>query len=64
MTTMTIRNEMRVDENGEPEIWTNLGDLLDWLQTLPEQTAHRVAGNVALEIREMLLDQVTSAKRI
>jgi hypothetical protein len=60
----TIRSEMRVEEEGEPEIWANLGDVLDWLQTLPGLTDHRVAGAVALEIKEMLLASVTNAELV
>jgi hypothetical protein len=58
---VTIRNEMRMGVDGEPEVWTNLGDVLEWLDTLPENTHNRVAAATALEIRQMLLDQVTNA---
>ncbi len=27
---VTIRNELRQNEQGEPEVWANLGDILDW----------------------------------
>jgi hypothetical protein len=57
----TIRNEMR-EVDGEPEIWTNLGDVLDWLETLPQHSNNRIAAGVALEIRQMLLDQVSNAE--
>ena len=54
-----IRNEPRVNDEGEPEVWTNLDDVLDWLQSLSEQTHDRIAANAALQIRQMLLDQFT-----
>jgi hypothetical protein len=47
---------------GEPEIWTNLGDVLHWLDSLPEHTNHRIAAEVALEIREMLFNSVKNAE--
>ena len=28
-----IRSEIRKNEQGEGEIWANLGDILDWLNT-------------------------------
>jgi hypothetical protein len=59
---VTIRNEMRIVD-GEPEIWANLGDVVDWLQELPQQRMTRpVAGAVALEIKQMLLDSVSNAE--
>jgi hypothetical protein len=59
---VTIRNELREGDEGEPEIWTNLGDILTWLDSLPAQTNNRIAAAVAQEIREMLFDQVQSAE--
>jgi hypothetical protein len=43
-TMPTIRSELRVEDD-KPEIWANLGDILDWLQTLPEHTQHQIAGS-------------------
>jgi hypothetical protein len=57
-----IRNELRQTEQGEPEVWANLGDILDWLDTLPSQTSHPAAAGVALEIKQMLLDAVGNAE--
>ncbi len=59
---MVIRSELRTNDQGEPEIWTNLGDVLDWLETLPGNTPSPVAGSVALEIKRMLLEQIPNAK--
>ena len=58
---MAIHNELRQNEQGETEVWANLGDILNWLATLPEQTDHLAAAGVALEIRQMLLDQLGAA---
>jgi hypothetical protein len=58
---VTIRSELR-EVDGEPEIWTNLGDILEWLDSLPEQTNNRVAAAVAGEIREMLFNTVENAE--
>lgn len=60
--TVRIRNEMRVNDDGEPEVWTNLGDLLDWLADLPNHARINIAAGVALEIREMLLQQFDTAE--
>ena len=30
---VSIHSEMRVTPEGEPEVWANLGDILDWLDT-------------------------------
>jgi hypothetical protein len=60
---VTIRSEMRV-VNDKPEVWANLGDILDWLKALPDETHNRIAGAVALEIRQMLLDSVENAEVI
>lgn len=57
--TVTIRNEIRKSEQGE--VWANLGDILDWLDTLPSQTASPAAAGAALEIKEMLMRQFSSA---
>jgi len=45
-----IRGELRGDEN-EPEIWVNLGDVVDWLDALPEQTSNPIAAETAQQIR-------------
>ena len=42
---VTIRNELRQNERGEPEVWANLGDILDWLGTLPSNANHPAAGS-------------------
>jgi hypothetical protein len=57
----TIRNELRQKEQGEPEVWANLGDILDWLGTLPSNANHPAAAGAALEIKQMLLDQFGNA---
>jgi hypothetical protein len=57
----TIRNELRQNEQGEPEVWANLGDILDWLGTLPSNANHPAAAGAALEIKQMLLDQFGNA---
>jgi hypothetical protein len=52
-----IRGEMRAPENtdsGEPELWVNLGDVLTWLDDLPNHTQFQVAVDVAGEIRQAL----------
>jgi hypothetical protein len=59
---MEIRNELREGPNGEPEVWTNLGDILAWLDSLPEHTNNRIAAVVSQEIREMLHRSVGDAK--
>jgi hypothetical protein len=58
---VTIRSELRRDE-AELEVWANLGDVLDWLDSLPEQTSNRIAAELAMEIREMLFGAVKSAE--
>ena len=62
-TRVTIRSELRVVDD-KPEVWANLGDILDWLKELPALTGHPDAGAVALEIRQMLLDSVDNAEMI
>jgi hypothetical protein len=52
---------MRENDKGDPEVWTNLGDILTWLDELPRWTGHRVAADVAAEIRQMLYDSVVRA---
>lgn len=56
-----INSELREGPDGEPEVWTNLRDILDWLTTLPQHSNHPAAGPVALEIRDMLVDSVVNA---
>lgn len=56
-----IRNELRQNDQGEPEVWANLGDILDWLDTLPTQSNHPVAAGAALEIKQALLAQFSNA---
>ena len=60
---MTIHSELRVT-NGEPEVWANLGDIVDWLETLPQHTDNRIAADVALEIKQMLMNAVEGAERL
>ena len=57
-----MRHELREGEKGEAEVWTNLGDILEWLDSLPN-TNNRIAASVALEIRQMLYESVVSARR-
>jgi hypothetical protein len=59
--TVAIRSEIRDNEQGEGEVWANLGDILDWLNTLPSHTSHPAAAGAALEIKQMLLQQFSSA---
>jgi len=61
---VSIHSEMRVTPEGEPEVWANLGDILDWLDTLPENTSNCIAGAVASEIRQMLFESVDHAEVI
>lgn len=56
-----IRNELRQNEQGEPEVWANLGDILDWLDTLVSQAVAPDAAGVTLEIRNALLEQAGNA---
>ncbi len=56
-----IRNEIRMNQQGDGEVWTNLGDILDWLGTLPEHASSPVAAGVALDIRQRLLEQFDEA---
>jgi len=60
---VTIRSELRVVDD-KPEVWANLGDILDWLKELPTLTGHPDAVTAALEIRQMLLDSVDNAEMI
>lgn len=57
---VTLRSELR-EVDGEPEVWANLGDILEWLDLLPELTNNRIAADVAAEIREMLFAGVKNA---
>jgi len=59
-----IRNELRKNDAGEPEVWTNLGDLLDWLETLPTHTQSPIAAGTALEIKRMLLESFENAELV
>jgi hypothetical protein len=56
-----IRNELRQNEQGEPEVWANLGDILDWLDTLASPGSHPAGAKAALEIKQMLLEQFSNA---
>jgi len=58
----TIRSELRVGDEGEPEVWSNLGDILLWLDSLPAETNNRIAAEVAHEIRDMLFDSARGAE--
>jgi hypothetical protein len=60
---VTIRNEIRKNDQGEGEVWANLGDILDWLDTLPAEATHPAAAGAAMEIKRMLLEQFSSATR-
>jgi hypothetical protein len=57
----TIRNHLRQNEPGEPEVWANLGDILDWLDTLASPGNHPAGTKAALEIKQMLLEQLSNA---
>jgi hypothetical protein len=57
----TIRNEIRKNDQGEPEVWMNFGDLLDWLDTLPTHAKHPVAAGASQDIKKMLLDEFATA---
>ncbi len=56
-----IRNELRQNELGEPEVWTNLGDILDWLDKLISEAVTPTAAGVTQEIRNALFEQFGSA---
>jgi hypothetical protein len=57
----TIRNHLRQNEQGEPEVWANLGDILDWLDTLASPGNHPAGAKAALEIKQILLEQFSNA---
>jgi hypothetical protein len=59
-----MHGETREGPNGEPEIWVNLGDVVDWLAELPSHTEYAEAGKAALEIRELLFAAVDNAELI
>ncbi|HEV7567180.1 MAG TPA: hypothetical protein VGO31_14620 [Microbacteriaceae bacterium] len=61
---MQIRSDLRAGEGTEPEIWANVGDILDWLDTLPQHTDNRVVAAVSTEIREMLFSAVANAELV
>lgn len=61
---VTIRGEMRQNAQGDPEIWKHLGDIFDWLDSLPAETDNRIAAVVATEIREMLYSSIQNARII
>lgn len=52
---------MREGPNGEPEVWANLGDILNWLDTLPALSNNIITVGTALEIRQMLYESVVNA---
>ncbi|MGA9874250.1 MAG: hypothetical protein WBQ21_00385 [Solirubrobacteraceae bacterium] len=56
-----IRNELRQNEQGEPEVWANLGDILGWLDALASPASHPAGAKAALEIKQMLLEQFGNA---
>jgi hypothetical protein len=58
---VVIRNEIRKNDQGEGEVWANLGDILDWLDSLPAATSSPAAAGAALEIKQMLLEQFGNA---
>jgi hypothetical protein len=59
---VVIRTELRKTGEGEGETWANLGDILDWLDTVRAHTPSPVAGDVALAIKRRLLDAVGNAE--
>jgi len=60
----TIRIELRERATGEREMWTNLADILKWLEELPASTNNRIMLPVALEIRHMLVVAIRNAEVI
>ena len=60
---VTIRSEIRKTGSSEGEVWANLGDILDWLDTLPAEAIHPAAAGAAMEIKRMLLEQFSDAAR-
>jgi hypothetical protein len=60
---VTIRSEIRKTGPSEGEVWANLGDILDWLDTLPAEATHPAAAGAAMEIKRMLLEQFSDAAR-
>jgi hypothetical protein len=60
---VVIRNEIRNNEQGDVEVWANLGDILGWLDTLPSATSSPAAAGAATEIKRMLLEQFGEAAR-
>jgi hypothetical protein len=58
---VVIRNELRQNEQGEPEVWANLGDILGWLDTLASPGSHPAGAKAAFEIKQMLLEQFGNA---
>jgi hypothetical protein len=60
---VVIRNEIRKNEQGDVEVWANLGDILDWLDSLPSATSSPAAAGAATEIKRTLLEQFDNAAR-
>jgi hypothetical protein len=60
---VVIRNEIRKNEQGDVEVWANLGDIRDWLDSLPSATNSPTAAGAATEIKRMLLEQFDNAAR-
>lgn len=58
---VVIHNHIRKNDAGEGEVWVNLGDVLDWLDTL--QAKHPAAAGATLEIKQALLQQFSDAVR-
>jgi hypothetical protein len=52
------------DGMGGHDVWVRVGDVLDWLEDLPNQTPSVAAAGAALEIRQMLVDAVSDAGSI
>lgn len=48
-------------EDGTVEIWCNLGDLVDWLETFSEVARSPQHADAALDIRAVLIDSVKRA---
>lgn len=61
MVMVTIRNEIRNNDRGKPEVWINFGDPFDWLDTLPAYAKHPAAAGASQDIKKMLLEQFGDA---
>jgi hypothetical protein len=58
---VVMRNHIRKNDQGEPEVWINFDDLLSWLDELPMHANVPAAAGVATEIKNLLLEQFGNA---